>query len=129
MDNEISQLRNQVIVCGYGQTGFHVSIELMRVGRPTVVIDSSEDAVAAEIEDGHLAIRGDAGDDELLRMAGIERASGLVDAVAPDLPIIARAEQKVSEPKLRKGRRRPGCFALPHRRAPNGTDGHSSGFH
>ena len=118
MDNEINQIRNQVIVCGYGRTGFHVANELMREGRPTVVIDSSEDAVAAAIKDGHLAIRGDAGDDELLRMAGIERASGLVAAVAPDpdclmvvltarslapdLPIVARAEQEVSEPKLRR---------------------------
>ena len=121
MDNEINQIRNQVIVCGYGRTGFHVANELMREGRPTVVIDSSEDAVDAAIKDGHLAIRGDAGDDELLRMAGIERASGLVAAVAPDpdclmvvltarslapdLPIVARAEQEVSEPKLRKTRR------------------------
>ena len=118
MDSEISELKDHVIVCGYGRTGIHVAGELMRQGRPTVVIDSSEDAVSAAIDSGHLAIRGDAGDDELLRMAGIERASGLVAAVAPDpdclmvvltarslapdLPIVARAEQEVSEPKLRR---------------------------
>ena len=118
MDSEISELKDHVIVCGYGRTGIHVAGELMRQGRSAVVVDSSEDAVSAAIDDGHLAVRGDAGDDDHLRMAGIERASGLVAAgapdpeclmvvltarsLAPDLPIVARAEQEDSEPKLRR---------------------------
>ena len=118
MDNEIGELKGHVIVCGYGRTGIHVASDLVRQGTPAVVVDSSEDAVATAIDDGHLAIRGDAGDDDMLRRAGIERASGLVAAVAPDpeclmvvltarslapdLPIVARAEQDVSEPKLHR---------------------------
>ena len=88
-------------------------------GRSTVVIDSSEDAVAAAID--RTVTWRFAGMPETTNSCAWQESNGpqgLVAAVAPDpdclmvvltarslapdLPIVARAEQEVSEPKLRR---------------------------
>ena len=83
---------------------------------PYVVLDFSEDAVAAAKEHGDLLIEGDATEDEDLRRAGIDRARGdrrrigrrrrqplhlaLGADVRPDIQIVARASDEDAEKKL-----------------------------
>lgn len=112
----LNQLKEHVIVCGYGRVGRNVVEELKAEGIPCVVLDLSPEKVTAARMDGALALLGDAANDARLREAGIDKARGLVAAaksdaenvfvvltarsLRPDLSIVARADLEESEPKL-----------------------------
>jgi voltage-gated potassium channel len=112
----IEELRDHVIVCGYGRVGRRVAEELRGSGLRYVVLDHSDDAVAAARENDDLFIHGDGGRDEDLTRAGIDDARGLVVASdddadnlyitlsaksrRPDLTVIARASSEDAERKL-----------------------------
>ena len=112
------QLRDHHIVCGYGRMGQRVAQRLRDQGAACVVIDDDEEKIDQARADGHIAIAGDATEDQTLAHAGIEHASTLAaisssdainalicltaNAVAPDLTLIARAEQSGSICKLHR---------------------------
>jgi voltage-gated potassium channel len=112
----IDQLRDHYIICGYGRVGRRVAEEFRHAGASYVVVDHSDEAVAAAKERDEVLVPGDATDDTDLKRAGLERARGLVAAsdsdVAnlyivlsarasmPDLTIVARASDSDAERKL-----------------------------
>ena len=115
MDRQIDEMRDHVIVCGWGRIGHAVAAHLVAAGQAVVVVDADP----ATLEREPLPhVVGDATEDAVLRRAGIERARGLAaftssDAtnvylslsgrsLAPGLFILARARQADSEPKLRR---------------------------
>jgi voltage-gated potassium channel len=111
MQRELDELDGHVIVCGWGRVGRAIAANLP--GRPVVVIDRDPERVESV---RGLSVEGDATDDEVLRSAGIERASALVAALSadadnlyvtlsarqlrPDLFIVARARMESAEAKL-----------------------------
>lgn len=115
-ERTIEQLRDHIIICGYGRVGRQVAGEFRAADVPFLALDIHEDALAAANEDGALVIEGDATRDENLRRAGLERARGLVAAsdsdadnlyvvlsarsTRPDLTIVARASGADAERKL-----------------------------
>jgi voltage-gated potassium channel len=112
----IDHLSDHYIICGYGRVGRRVAEDFRNAGASYVVLDHSEDAVAAAGERGDLLVRGDGTDDPDLKRAGLQRARGLVAAsdsdVAnlyivlsarasrPDLTNVARASDFDAERKL-----------------------------
>ena len=113
MDRKIANLSGHVVLCGWGRVGRAVALDLEREGWHVVVVDSSPERVA----DTTLpTIVGDATLDATLRAAGIDRAYGLVAALAddadnlfvtlsgrslnPGMFIVARARQDESVDKL-----------------------------
>jgi voltage-gated potassium channel len=84
MHNKIQQLSGHFIVCGYGRMGAQVARELRRERKALVVIERSEEAVKEAIDDGFLAMQGDAENDDVLRTTGVERACGLVAVLDTD---------------------------------------------
>jgi len=112
----IDRLSDHYIICGYGRVGRRVAEDFRNAEVSYVVLDRSEEAVAAAGVRGDLLVHGDATDDADLRRAGLERARGLVAAsdsdVAnlyvvlsarasrPDLTIVARASDFDAERKL-----------------------------
>jgi len=114
----IDRLQNHFLVCGFGRVGRHASMELLRAGAPFVVLDRNEARVERAREAGMHAMVADATHDESLRLAGIERARGLVSALAtdadnlfvilsakslnPKLTIVTRAGEEEAEEKLRR---------------------------
>lgn len=114
----LKTLKDHVVVCGYGRVGRHVVHELIAEGVSFVVVDKDLAAVEHVRHNGHLALLGNAANDDVLREAGIERAIGLVAAVnsdaenvfivlsarglKPSLSIVARANFEDSESKLRR---------------------------
>jgi voltage-gated potassium channel len=114
----VNALRRHVIVCGYGRVGREVARQLQRQNMPFVVVDRTDERVAQAQADGCLAICADAAKDEGLHAAGIRHARALITAVdsdadnlyitlsarvlAPDLLIVARANDTDSEAKLRR---------------------------
>lgn len=113
---EIESLRDHYIICGFGRVGQRIGVEFRRAGVPYVVIDYSEDAVAAARERDELLIEGSGTKDENLHAAGVDRAKGLVAssdsdadnlyitlsarAMRPDLLIVARASIEEAAKKL-----------------------------
>lgn len=113
MDRKIADMRDHVVVCGWGRVGRAAARDLARAGTRVVVIDNDERRVGDIVLP---TIVGDATLDQTLRSAGIERARALVAALEgdaenlfvtlssremnPDLFIVARARQEDSVEKL-----------------------------
>jgi len=117
MKRQAAKLKDHYIVCGFGRVGAEVAREFQREGQSMVVIDPNEKAIEMALHlNSCLAIQGDAGDDDILLKAGLERAKGLIaaadsdatnvmitlsaHAINPDLFIIARANMEGSRSKL-----------------------------
>jgi voltage-gated potassium channel len=116
MKRQIDSLRNHEIVCGYGRVGQQVSTELLREGRNVVIIENDDGMVSRAKSRGFLVIQGDAGQDDVLKQAGIDRAEGLVAALdgdasnlyvvltaralRQDLFIVTRADSEDTKAKL-----------------------------
>ncbi|OZI12167.1 potassium channel protein [Bacillaceae bacterium SAS-127] len=118
MKNKIDQLENHIIVCGLGRVGEQV-LEYVR-GRQemqAVFIDQQEEALHKALQADEFFIVGDATEDDILKSAGIERASTLVatlpsDAdnvfitltakgINPDIYIVSRAQREATATKLK----------------------------
>lgn len=114
----LAQLKDHVIVCGYGRVGRHIAQTLKAESLPFVVIDLNAEKVARLTGDGVLALTGNAANEARLKEAGIERARALMVAansdaenvfivltarsLRADLLIVARANFEESESKLLK---------------------------
>ncbi len=115
-ERTIERLRDHIIICGYGRVGRRVAEEFRAAGVAYVVLDFSEEAVAAAREENELFIEGNATEDEDLERAGLEHAAGIVVAsdddadnlyialsarnVRPDIQIVARASDEDAEHKI-----------------------------
>jgi voltage-gated potassium channel len=88
MKKRMKRMKDHVVVCGAGSTGRNVIEELLKTGVPVVAIDQREPAlreIADAFPNAELAyIVGDATDDDVMAQAGLERARGLVAALASD---------------------------------------------
>ncbi len=118
MSRRTGQLSGHYVVCGYGRVGRTVTEELGRHQREILVIESKPDLQLLLEERDIPYVTGDAADETVLRLAGIERADGLVCAVDSDagnvfitltaramnarLRIVARAAEQRSVDKLRR---------------------------
>jgi voltage-gated potassium channel len=116
MERSLGKLSNHLIVCGFGRMGRQVCHEFSKQGLPFVVIDKQPEAVADFHMPHGIALHGDAGSDEILKQAGIERARALITVVASDaenlyivmssrllndkILLVARAEETSGEQKL-----------------------------
>ena len=117
---DIAQLNNHVILCGYGRNG-HQAAQILRVhGVPFIVIEKNESLMKKMEAEGEklLHLEGDSTDDDMLRLAGVERARALITtlpvdaqnvfiilsarALNPKMQIISRASEASSVPKMKK---------------------------
>jgi voltage-gated potassium channel len=116
--HKLDEVRDHIVVCGFGRMGRLVCQEFERQKARYVLIDQS-DTVLSEWPHQHgIPVQGDATEDTILRRAGIERAKVLVAVLPsdadnlyvtlsarvlnPNLFIVARAEQEAAEAKLRR---------------------------
>jgi voltage-gated potassium channel len=113
----INELKDHIIVCGFGRVGRGAARELQRAGVPFLIVDKSEDRVEWAMRDGMLGVLADATDDETLKQAGVLRAKGLIatlqsdadnlfmilsaKALKPTLQVTARIASEQSEKKMR----------------------------
>jgi voltage-gated potassium channel len=113
----IERVRDHYIICGYGRVGRRIAAEFREEGVEFVVLDFSPEALEHAREANVLFVDGSGTEDEDLREAGLERATGLVAssdsdsdnlyitlsarAARPDLLIVARASDEDAAKKLR----------------------------
>src|SRR5215471_4631556 len=116
MEREIGRLGGHFIICGMGRVGRSVARELSRKPAPFVMIENAEAKRQRYAEENWLVIAGDATQEQTLRQAQINRASGLIAATTtdatnlyivltarglnPQLKIIARASEDAAEKHL-----------------------------
>ncbi|HUX05587.1 MAG TPA: potassium channel protein [Acidimicrobiales bacterium] len=113
MERTIARMRGHVIVCGWGRVGSEVARFLTNAGHQVVIVDRDQERLSTV---PYPTVHGDVTDDQVLLLAGIERAGTLVAALdtdadnlyltvagkslRPDLQIITRARSESSELKL-----------------------------
>jgi voltage-gated potassium channel len=114
----IDQLRDHYIICGYGRVGRAAAAELARSGKHFLIIDRAEAKVERAMKQGYLAVNADCSHDEVLRESGIDRAKGLIAALASDadnlylilssktlnplLNVVTRVSEDEAEAKMRR---------------------------
>lgn len=114
MDRKIAELRDHVIICGWGRVGRALA-QYSTDRNDIVVIDRDPERLATV---PHYTIGGDATDDAVLQAAGIGRARALVAALnadadnlfvtvsgralRPDIFIVARVRTVAAEDKMRR---------------------------
>jgi len=84
LERKLNHLRDHFIICGYGRIGTQIVAEFEEHRIAYAVIDQTEEAVERLRAEDRLHIEGDASSEELLKLAGIERARGLICAVDSD---------------------------------------------
>jgi voltage-gated potassium channel len=115
-EHMLDTIKDHFIVCGYGRIGRLIASQFRHQSIPFVVIEMDPGRTQMAVDDGVLAIEGEASREEVLTRAGIGSARGLIAAVGtdaenvytvlsarvlnPDLFIIARAGAEDSEQKL-----------------------------
>ena len=85
MEKIIDGLKDHYILCGLGQTGMEIAKEFVATNQRFIVIDNNLEHINAMLEHHSFPyIHGNATDDDTLKKAGIERASGLLTALSED---------------------------------------------
>ena len=117
MERALRRLHGHFIICGGGRFGREVAGEFARAQASYAVVDLDPGGCELAGTPGLAFVKGDAGDDQALREAGVDRAKGLVAALPGDdanlyvvltarqlnrnLVIITQAAQQRSIDKLR----------------------------
>jgi voltage-gated potassium channel len=118
MNKQLAAISDHYIVCGYGRVGRVVCNEFLKHHMPFVVIERGAEALKELSERGILNVSGDCTQDQILLSPGIERAKGLINAIAneadavyttlsarqynPNIFIMARADSPGSEQMLKR---------------------------
>lgn len=113
MERRIKDMRDHVVLCGWGRVGRAIARYLVASHLEVIVVDSSRERVATVTGP---RVCGDATDEDILRAAGIDRAAVLVTALnsdadnlyvtltgrsmRPDLFIVSRTASESAIPKL-----------------------------
>ena len=85
VDKQIVKMRGHYILCGVGRMGTQIATEFYKSQMPFVVIEQDQDVLEALINEVDMPyVQGDATQDEVLKLAGIDRANGLVAALSDD---------------------------------------------
>jgi voltage-gated potassium channel len=118
MDKKLAAISSHFIVCGYGRVGRVVCEEFARHRQPFVLIERNHQIIEDVKSRDFLYVHGDCTDDQVLISAGIQRAKGLINAIADEadavyitlsarqhnsgLFIMARADSIPAEQKLKR---------------------------
>jgi voltage-gated potassium channel len=116
MERTLSELKDHIIVCGYGRMGRLVCRQFADAGLKFVVIDRQPGLLEAFDTAHGIALQGDATSDDVLKDAGVGRARALLTLAASDadnlyitmsarllnekLFIVARCDSELAENKL-----------------------------
>jgi len=116
MEKNINNLKDHVILCGYGRLGKQAALELEKWKKPYVIIEADENISVHLQDSSKYFVIGDATEDETLIRAGIKNAMGLIATLTDDvknlfvtltarklnpvLTIVTKAEEDSSEAKL-----------------------------
>jgi voltage-gated potassium channel len=119
VDKQIDQMNNHYILCGAGHLGRQIAAEFYKSQVPFVVIEAVPHVLEELLREMEVPyVQADATQDESLRLAGVERAKGLVTtfsddkdnvfvtlsarSLSPDLHIMSQVSWEKNIDKLKK---------------------------
>jgi voltage-gated potassium channel len=113
---QLSRLKDHYILCGYGRVGEEIAKEMAKHKVNFVLVEKDTENISKALDEGVMALRGSATEDDILLEAGIKRAKGLLTALSsdadnvfvtltaktlnPDIFVVARGEEEESTRKL-----------------------------
>ncbi len=103
VEKKIKKIHDHIIICGYGRNGQQAVHKLLAYKQPFVVIEMDEHVVEKHSSDLIMFIHGNANEDEVLKQAGIEKATTLICALPSDadnLFVVLSARQLNKELKI-----------------------------
>jgi voltage-gated potassium channel len=118
MERAIQELKDHIILCGYGRFGQITADELLAQGGVEfALLDTDRKMVELADTRGILALEADATEEESLQKAGLDRARGIITTLSsdaanvyvaltakqlrPDVPIVTLAREANAAAKLR----------------------------
>lgn len=117
VEKRIKKMHSHIIICGYGRNGRQAVHKLLAYKQPFIVVEMDELVVDKYSSELVLFILGNANEDEVLKKAGIEKATTLICALPSDadnlfvvlsarqlnknLKIISRATEETTLKKLK----------------------------
>ena len=117
MTREIENLKDHVIICGFGRVGQILAREMVKARQPFVIIDNTPERITKAEALGYLIRLGSAMDEAVLLAGGIQRAKILATVLPddasnvfitltarelnPEIIILARGEFPTTEKKLK----------------------------
>ncbi len=118
MTREIEQLKDHILICGYGRMGQILARKLVEDRKPFVIIDNDRDRCTKAEAMSYLVRFGSATDETVLESAGIYQAKALATVLPddaanvfitltarslnPNLIILARGEYPSTEKKMKQ---------------------------
>jgi voltage-gated potassium channel len=84
MDERINKLRDHSIIVGYSLTGAALTRDLKAEGEPFVIIENNPEKITKLEEMGLLFVEGNGLDEQILKIAGIERAKAIYSVLSAD---------------------------------------------
>ena len=84
MQKKIDALSNHIVICGFGRNGKQAAKKLLTHKRSFVVVESNKEIIDKHQNEDILFVLGNANEDEVLQLAGIERAECLISALPND---------------------------------------------
>ena len=84
MQKKIDALSNHVVICGFGRNGKQAAKKLSTHKRSFVVVEFNKEIIDKHQNEDILFVLGNANEDEVLQLAGIERAECLISALPND---------------------------------------------
>jgi voltage-gated potassium channel len=118
MENKLKNMKNHFIICGYGRTGMEIASQLRNNKIEFVVVDSNLELEEELLKNEFPYVIGNATEDDVLEVAGIERATGIFCSLSDDvdnlylavsaknikndIKIIARCVKAANEQKFKK---------------------------
>jgi voltage-gated potassium channel len=85
VDKKIAQLKDHVIIVGYGRNGEQAAMELEENGVKFVILDKRDNVISRVSENPNLLyIKGDATHEDVLDQAGVYRARALIATTPND---------------------------------------------
>ncbi len=116
-DKYLKNLKDHIIICGYGRNGKQAVEKLINYKRDFIIIEDNQDVIDACELDQNSFVKGNAVEDQVLKNAGVERASTIIATLPEDadnlfivlsarqlsneMKIISRASQETSYSKLK----------------------------
>ena len=117
MQKKIDNLKNHIIICGYGRNGKQAATKLLAYKKSFVIIEKDKEVFDKFQSELVPFVLGNANEDEVLLKAGVHRADCLISALPNDadnlfvvlsarqinknMNIISRASQETSYKKLK----------------------------
>lgn len=118
IEQRIDDLDGHIIICGYGTFGQTIASRLRARGTDVVVVERQDEQYQRALDDGVLALDGDARHEDALTDAGVKRAATVIGAIddtnanvqiavtatqlAPTVEIVVRAGDQMDEALARK---------------------------